>query len=283
MHSTEWSLVFFTTISQLATGIMIAILPFVFSGNQKAYAKLNQSALYFSTALMLMALVLSFLHLNNPLHSIYALSNLGTSWLSMEIFFVSLFLFGLVFISILPLVKTPKPKHYRIFIIGTTVVGIIMVYSMSMLYMIPTVPIWNSICTPISFFATALLLGSAFVFSLSLQQELKTRESLSGNQVKIPPSITFIAIAIIAANTVLFNPSIPEGNIAFEPQVANTTLLMLRWLTMLLAVLSLLLIIYKKEKLKQVNVIYYQPFIFFLISELIARAAFYESFYNIGM
>lgn len=283
MHSTEWSLVFFTTISQFATGIMIAILPFVFSKNQKAYAKLNKTALYFSTALMFMALVLSFLHLNNPLHSIYALSNLGTSWLSMEILFVSLFLFGLVFISILPLIKTPKPQYHRIFIVSTTLVGVIMVYSMSMLYMIPTVPAWNSISTPISFFATTLLLGSAFVISLSFRQELKTRESLSDGNVKIPVSVTLIAIAIIATNTVLFNPSPSEGNIAFEPQAASTTLMMLRWGTMLFGLVSLPFIIYKKENLKKVSLIYYLPFILFLISELIARAIFYASFYNIGL
>src|SRR6056297_225195 len=132
MH--EWSLVFFTTISQIAAGIMIAILPFVFAKTQKAYPKLIQTAFYSAAGLMFIALILSFLHLNNPLHSVYALSNLGTSWLSREILFVSLFLFCLVFISLIPFVKKPKTGYYKTFILITTLVGIVLIYSMAMLY-----------------------------------------------------------------------------------------------------------------------------------------------------
>src|SRR6056297_2418489 len=134
MHSTEWSLVFFTTISQLATGIMLFVLLFVFAKRQQGGPKLKQTSLYVSAGLMFIALILSFLHLNNPLHSIYALSNLGTSWLSREILFVSLFLFCLVFISLIPFVKKPKTGYYKTFILITTLVGIVLIYSMAMLY-----------------------------------------------------------------------------------------------------------------------------------------------------
>jgi len=282
MH--EWSLVFFTTISQIAAGIMIAILPFVFAKTQKAYPKLIQTAFYSAAGLMFIALILSFLHLNNPLHSVYALSNLGTSWLSREILFVSLFLFCLVFISLIPFVKKPKTGYYKTFILITTLVGIVLIYSMAMLYIIPTVPAWNSPSTMIAFYSTVLLLGSAFVLALAFHFEINTEKQ---QRPLIPLRIiTFhmqLAVAAIVINSLFPGPATPEGNIGFEPEAQGAMVNLARWATMLIAAGIWVYVRYKKDSLKQSRFFYYLPFIFFLISELIARSAFYASFYNIGL
>lgn len=284
MLNTEWSLVFFTTISQLAVGIMIAVLPFVFTKKLKGYAKLNQTNLYFAAGLMLIALILSFLHLNNPVNAVYALSNLETSWLSREIFFVSLFLFLLVLVNLILYFKTPEVKYYRAFILITTIVGVIMVYAMSKLYIIPTVPPWNSISTMIEFYATALLIGSAFVLGFSYKHASKTENNVRpGNKAKILAFISLVAIAIIVISELFLDHTIAEGNIAFEPETFNTSFLLTRWITLLLGAISLLYIIYRKGGLTNMKLALYLPFAFFLISELIARAAFYASFYRIGL
>ncbi|MFO7938734.1 MAG: DmsC/YnfH family molybdoenzyme membrane anchor subunit [Bacteroidales bacterium] len=284
MHSTEWSLVFFTTFSQLAAGIMVAVLLFVYAKKHKLHPRLNQTALYIAAGLMFIALILSFLHLNNPMHSIYAMSNIGSSWLSREILFVSLFLFSLVVVSLLPYVKPLKPKHYRTMTLGTALIGCMMVYAMSMLYIIPTVPAWNSISTLIAFFATALLLGSVFVLGLSLNfGQQVPQEQLWNKKNKVLFSCALIAIGIILINFFVLRPSVPEGNIGFPPKPISSLVHLLRWGTLILGVSSLFYVFFKQERLKQYSYLYYLPFVFLLISELTARAAFYAAYYRIGV
>ncbi|GEM_PF-1474062 len=351
MLHTEWSLVFFTTIAQWATGIMIAVLPFVFAkkfngythdrtgytrkdriGNAQEqngyaqdlnlYTKLNHTALYVAAGLMVVALALSFLHLNNPLHSVYALSNLETSWLSREILFVSLFLFALALVSFILYFKKPGVKYYRTFIPGAAVIGLIMVYTMSRLYMIPTVPPWNSLSTLVGFYSTALLMGSAFVLGLSLHRfragtnrlgrnRLKTNRQATnheatnyegrnhegrnhegtktnnhihpGSKFGVLAFMAFLAVAVILVNGLFFNPATPEANVAFKPEPVHYSFILARWGTLLLGALSVFYLTWKKNKLQHMHFAFYLPFAFFLISELIARAVFYASYYRIGV
>jgi len=316
MLHTEWSLVFFTTIAQLATGIMVAVLPFVFAKNHSGYAqdgtgytqghhvyaKLNQTALYVAAGLMVVALALSFLHLSNPLHSVYALSNLETSWLSREILFVSLFLFALVLVSFILYFKKPGVKYYRAFILGAAIIGIIMVYTMSRLYMIPTVPAWNSLSTPVEFYSSALLMGSAFVLGLSLQRFYQgtnrpgtnrqgTNHQGTKTNMPINPKskagvlalMAFLAVAFILLDGLFLNPGVPEAHVAFEPEPVHHSFIWARWGTILLGALSIFYISWKKDRQKHMRLAFYLPFAFFLISELIARAVFYASYYRIGV
>lgn len=45
----------------------------------------------------------------------------------------------------------------------TAITGLLLVFSMSMVYMLPTVPAWNSLATPVGFFTTTLLFGNVAV------------------------------------------------------------------------------------------------------------------------
>ena len=301
MLHTEWSLVFFTTIAQLAAGIMIAVLPFVFVNNSSGYnqdgnvyakdhngcAKLNHTALYFAAGLMLVALALSFFHLNNPVNAFYALSNLETSWLSREILMVSLFLFSLVLVGLILYFRNLKVIYYRTFLLGTTVVGFIMVFSMSKLYMIPTVPPWSSISTIIAFYSTVLLLGAAFVLGLYFHQfhrVIKTNAKIRpGRKTQVLGSMAFFAIAFILIDALFFNPTPTGALIAFEAEPVHSAFIFIRWGTILLGAITIFYIITKQDRIRHIGLVYYLPFAFFLISELIARAAFYASYYRIGV
>lgn len=304
MLHTEWSLVFFTTIAQWATGIMIAVLPFVFAKQSNGYAqdyhifaRLNRTALYFAAGLMVVALALSFLHLNNPLHSVYALSNLGTSWLSREILFVSLFLFALVLVIFILHFRKPDVKYYRGFILGTAIIGVFMVYTMSRLYMIPTVPPWNSLSTLVGFYSTALLLGSAFVLGLSLHRfrqgtnhEDTNKDGTKANsqinrvsKIRVLTFKVFLAVAFILVNGLFIDPGAPEAHVAFDPGPVHQSLTWARWGTILLGIISVFYLTWKKDRLRHMHLAFYLPFAFFLISELIARAVFYASYYRIGV
>jgi len=284
MLHTEWSLVFFTTISQFAVGIMIAALPFVFAKNHNSHGRLKNTAFYVAAGLMMVALVLSFFHLNNPIHAVHALNNLESSWLSREILMVSLFLFCLVLLNGILYFKNPGIQSYRTYILVTTLMGIVLVYTMSRLYMIPTVPTWNSASTLIEFYSTALLLGSAFVLGLYYHRGMKThRKDGPGNKSRVLASITLLVVVFILLNGLFFNQDVAEGNIAFKPQPLHPSFAFIRWSAIGLGTASIFYILHKKERLTNMSLTFYLPFAFFLISELIARAAFYASFYRIGL
>jgi len=284
MLHTEWSLVFFTTVSQFAAGIMIAVLPFVFAKNHSNHARLKNTSFYVAAGLMMVALVLSFFHLNNPIQAVNALNNLGSSWLSREILFVSLFLFCLVLLNGILYFKNPGIKSYRSYILVTTLMGIVLVYTMSKLYMIPTVPAWNSASTLIEFYATALLIGSAFVLGLYYHHGMKTQSKDGpGNKTRVLASITLLAVAVILINGLFFNQDVAEGNVAFKPEPLHPSFAFIRWITIGLGTASIIYILYKKERITNMSLAFYLPFAFFLISELLARAGFYASFYNIGL
>jgi anaerobic dimethyl sulfoxide reductase subunit C (anchor subunit) len=155
---------------------------------------------------------------------------------------------------------------------------------MSMLYIIPTVPAWNSISTLIAFFATALLLGSVFVLGLSLNfGQQVPQEQLWNKKNKVLFSCALIAIGIILINFFVLRPSVPEGNIGFPPKPISSLVHLLRWGTLILGVSSLFYVFFKQERLKHYSYLYYLPFVFLLISELTARAAFYAAYYRIGV
>ena len=159
-----------------------------------------------------------------------------------------------------------------------------MVFTMSMLYIIPTVPAWNSVSTLIAFYATALLLGAVFVLGLSLNLGRQVPQKQSWHKKnKVLFICALIAVGIILINFFVLRPSVPEGNIGFPPEPTSLFAQLLRWGTLFLGLSSLLFIFIKQDRLKQFRYLYYLPFVLLLVSELTARAAFYASFYNIGL
>jgi anaerobic dimethyl sulfoxide reductase subunit C (anchor subunit) len=284
MHNSEWSLVLFTLFSQTAAGIMIAVLPFVFTKNQHVRNRLNKTALYLATGLMTAALVLSFFHLNNPANAVYALSNLKTSWLSREIFMVSLFLFTLVIIALMLHFRKPAIKHYRALSLLAAAVGAGMIYVMAKLYIIPTVPPWNSISTLVEFYSSALLLGPALVLALFFHYEVKTANKLLiDSRISILIALTVAVLILMTANALFIKPDSISEHAAFKPKPFDEVLLLFRWFSLLLGAVSLSFTVYSKKQLQKMSFMVYLPFMFFLISEIIARAAFYAAFYQVGL
>ncbi len=81
------------------------------------------------------------------------------------------------------------------------VIGVALVFSMAMVYMMPTRPSWNMVTTPISFFATTLLLGvlamgAAFVANYWYVQS-KNPGCASEQCVLLRDALRWIAIASI--------------------------------------------------------------------------------------
>jgi anaerobic dimethyl sulfoxide reductase subunit C (anchor subunit) len=164
MNVSEWSLIIFTVLGQMSVGAFIILGVLHFYALRKAGAeeadRLSDRALIAIFIVMLLGFLASVLHLGNPLNAPKSVSNFATSWLSREILLGVVFAVFAGLFTILQWRKVGSFAFRNVIAIITAVIGIGLVASMSMVYMIETQPGWNTFATPLSFFTTALLLGA---------------------------------------------------------------------------------------------------------------------------
>ncbi|MCZ2098456.1 MAG: dimethyl sulfoxide reductase anchor subunit [Anaerolineae bacterium] len=163
METREWALVFFTIAAQMSVGSFVVLGIVHFFATRKAGIveadRLSDRALLAIGPVLVLGLLASLLHLGTPLKAYRAISNLGESWLSWEILFGVLFaVLGAAF-AFMQWRKLGTPQARQIVAILTAIVGLALVFAMSQVYMVRTQPAWDTLATPISFFATTLLLG----------------------------------------------------------------------------------------------------------------------------
>ena len=156
MHN--WSLVWFTLFTQSAIGLVwVSVAERWFSGGTQA----DFSIWPMSIALTLTGLGLyaALAHLAKPRLAPNALRNLTASWLSREVLLVQAFAGAvalLIFISLLE--ASPG-----LVILETTacLLGGAALFAMTRVYLLKTVPVWNSSATILEFAGSAMLLGGA--------------------------------------------------------------------------------------------------------------------------
>jgi len=189
----EWPLVAFTVAGQAAAGIFLfAGLPFFLSagaGGNAAAREARLIVLAVVLGLLAVAALLSLFHLHHPFRARRVLTNIGTSWLSREIFFELGFM-ALVSLGLFMSWRGwDKTGIMRGTMIAAALLGVLFILSMSKLYMLHTVPPWNQAYTPLSFFLTSLSLGAlaAAIFRCSWG------ETPSRSSVFILLSLIFVA------------------------------------------------------------------------------------------
>jgi anaerobic dimethyl sulfoxide reductase subunit C (anchor subunit) len=164
VRSKEWPLIIFTLATQLAVGVFVLLW-----GLSPALGRVvDQPGADRLTGLLLLGIVVllgfgvmsATLHLGNPINAYLALSNWRTSWLSREM------LLGVLFGGLVSLFTAlhwlgVNAGPIRLTLGGlASLAGLALVFGIGKLYMLRTVPAWNSPATPVTFFATAFLLGS---------------------------------------------------------------------------------------------------------------------------
>jgi DMSO reductase anchor subunit len=163
MRRHEWPLVVFTILGQMAAGLTLFLLvPLYFLPELTLARDLRPMRLAVDlTVLGLLggAALLSLLHLRHPGRAVRALANAGSSWLSKEI--LALVLFGMATAGLAALAwKAPASPAAVTLAVLVAAEAVAFLYSMARLYTQPAVPDWNSPATAVSFFGTAILLGS---------------------------------------------------------------------------------------------------------------------------
>jgi len=145
--------------------------------------------------------VASLFHLGSPLNAYRAVANLGTSWLSREVLFSVLFTVAGGVFAVMQWRKIASFAMRNVIAWVAALIGLALVYSMSNVYLLPTQPAWNTLATPMSFFATTLLLGvlamgAAFVANYAYVQR-KDPGCADAQCVLLRGAVRWIAVASV--------------------------------------------------------------------------------------
>jgi anaerobic dimethyl sulfoxide reductase subunit C (anchor subunit) len=213
MRIQDFALITFTILMQLSVGWFVVLMIV----REYAARKMNQGeadrlawrSLLFLGPVIVLGLIASLLHLGDPLGGYRAINNLGTSWLSREIVFgVS---FG-VLVAVFALLQWFKAFSFglRSFIAWVTaLVGLVLVYSMSNVYLLASQPAWNTLATPVTFFTTTFLLGAlamgvllAASFAIDKRREPKQAEARSELMRPVMRWIAVVSVVLLGVELI---------------------------------------------------------------------------------
>ena len=162
METRDWALVVFTVLSQAAVGALLTlqVLPYLPSrrGAQEAAYGMARPLLVV-LAVLYAGLFAALFHLATPLQAARAVVNFGTSWLSREIVFGSLFA-ALLTAHVAMAWRSDRGSPWTGWVAWTTAAAALaFLYCQIEIYRLASQPAWNSFATPMAFAATALRLG----------------------------------------------------------------------------------------------------------------------------
>ncbi len=168
MHSKEWPLIVFTILAQTAVGAFLVLEAVGILAVQQNYAEemidaLINPALLFLIPLLAVGGLIAAFHLGRPLRILRVISNLQHSWLSREMLLGALFGLMVSVYTVMRLFEIGSVAVHSAIALCAAISGIGLVYSMSRLYRLRTIPAWDTAATPATFFTTAFLLGTLAV------------------------------------------------------------------------------------------------------------------------
>jgi len=217
LNAREWPLVLFTLSGQAAAGLAFFYLLPLYSPSARAalsqFRAMRLGAVLGVFLLSAAAAVLSFGHLGRIRRAPRSVVNLKSSWLSREIAALVLFIAAAAFLAVGE--WRGLGASVRTALAGvTTAAGGIFVYTMSRLYMLRTVPEWNTAATPVAFFSSAAVLGATLA-------SVVVRAGYPGLRTDLPViALAAMGLAYLAA--FLFAPRFgllarKEASPAFKP------------------------------------------------------------------
>ncbi len=302
----ELPLVAFTIIAQMSVGSFVVLgLIHLFGSRagRDVVDRVSDPALYAIGPILALGLFLSMMHLGTPVRAVNALGHLGSSWLSREI------LFGLLFAAIggafalCQWFKWLTPVLRQVLAGLAALVGLALIWSMTMVYQLPTVPAWDSWATPVRFFATTFLLGSLAVgAALVIADGLRRRRGVpadAGTKAVIVTSLRGIAVGSIAMLGIEFVVlPLYLGRLATNGSAATnasagalvTTYGMYAAVQLVLVFLGVALLgVFLSKLVKPVNTARLfalapvAAFALVLTGEIIGRMLFYASYARVGL
>jgi anaerobic dimethyl sulfoxide reductase subunit C (anchor subunit) len=306
MNVREWALVLFTVLGQMSVGsLLVWNIVYLFAtrkAGQEEADRLSNRALFVILVVLVLGLLASLFHLGNPTNAYRAASNLSTSWLSREILFAVLFFVLSLAFAVLQWFKIGSAVMRSVLSWLAVIAGLLLVVSMAWVYMMPTQPSWNTFATPITFFATTLLLGllaMGAAFSVNYAYLMKTAPDCEEVQCDLLRTITrwitvaavivvgieFVVIPIYLAYLATGSPEAvaTAGNMMGEFGLMFVLRLVLAFVGMVLVGLFLYQTSVSPGKEKMMSVLMYGAFILVFVAELMGRYMFYATHVQIGV
>ncbi|MEZ8610796.1 MULTISPECIES: DmsC/YnfH family molybdoenzyme membrane anchor subunit [unclassified Vibrio] len=277
----EWSLIFFTVLAQTAVGgyLLIGARALVLGHDEE---KLNsyKVPMFILWVLMGLGFMFSTTHLGSPLRAFNAFNQLGSAWLSNEVFFGAAFFAVGGLQWLLSVVKKGGVAIQKALMVGAMVLGVIFMYAMINVYMINTVPTWDNIYTPLSFIMTMVVGGfllSQFVIVFA-----------NDSRFTVDRNITMLAVIAVAISLLV---TVGKLNLIGDIQTSAAkaselvdglgSYVILQVALLMASLLIWILPMLNKAKVNPVNL--GLALVLFLASELIGRGLFYSLHMTSGL
>lgn len=172
MNLREWALPVYTIMMQLATGAFLSlwVIDLIGSGkySRDLLDRMTKIPMLIIFSTIVLAMIGAHFHLSKPQMSILAVLNYRTSWLSRETIF-TIILFLLTGLLLYLLWFTPGyPRLKKALGWMAILSGIINIYCMARVYLLPTQLAWNSPTTIVSYFGSMFLLGASSLATILL-------------------------------------------------------------------------------------------------------------------
>ena len=306
MDIRDWALISFTILAQMSVGafLVLGVVHFL-AARQAGEAEANRlsdRALLAIGPVIVLSLIVSLFHLGNPINAARAITNLSTSWLSREVLSSTLFAaVGAVF-AFMQWRKIATFATRNAVAWLAALIGLLAVFSMSQVYNLPVQPAWNTLATPISFFATTLLLGSLAMgaaFAANYAYLQRAEPGAAGTQgALLRGALRWIAVSAIVLLVVelvtapLQLAYLAGGSPAAAASAALITgqyvvIFALRLVLVLAGAAVLAVFVYRNAlsagREKMLGYLTYLTFGLVLIGEVLGRFLFYAAHVKIGL
>lgn len=306
MNTSEWALVIFTILNQIAAGaflILTLVREYATRKNGEEQANLLTDRAFLALiGVVVVSTIASLFHLGNPIHAPLAVSHLESSWLSREILSDLIFAGLVVIYGVMQWWKLASPGLRRVIAWITVVVGLVFVYVMSRAYMLPTEPAWNTVFTPLSFYAATFMLGSlatgvAFAANFSRLQARNPGDSSPQSELmrEATKGISVIAIVFLGVELItlpLYLSHLSMGGAAAQASIqlmvgSFNTVFILRLILGFVGAGILAVFLYQNAgaagREKVLSYLVYGAFALVLVAEVLNRVLFYATHVRIGI
>ena len=286
MRSRDWSLVFFTTLAQWSVGIIVCFTALAFlPGGAAIIADTGLSArnpVLLALILVALATTSSFLHLGKPSNAPGAMNNLSGSWLSREILAIGLFSVSLL-LTLFSGWKSGGMEYPGYLLLVCSITGLFLLWAMAGVYLIPTIPSWNSWYTPVSFALTSLCLGLMTLLLLDV-----AGTGGADQQVRVHVTLLVAILALEMVSALLHQHRLKGMDTGFDgPAFQHGTyykLYLARLALLLISCLALLFLLLQAELPAASNFNWVYPTLALVfIQETAGRFLFYLSYFRIGV
>ena len=271
----HWSLVMFTLMVQSAVG-SVWCLQASLVWNAGLVSLLHLKFLILAAlGLVLAGLAAAMVHLGKPGDSLHAVKNFKSSWLSREIFSVNIFAGYLAVLAVLAHFH-PGALNIWLLLVGSLTGGVVL-YAMTRVYSLRTVPSWNHAGTPLTFVGSALMLGGllcTLVLKILTLLQVVGREDMGQNESL---SVALIVVLVGFILKIWACGVRPSGAISSRPFTTRQPVLqgvgVALWMVYVIVAVNP----------------FYQSFLLFLAAvclvsgEIIHRVQFYSSYQRVGL